>query len=298
MPCFIVGARPYQISFYDEDGTTLLHTQKVAYGSVPVYDGTTPSKSSTGTYSYLFKGWSPALTSVSGEAFYKASYDETLLSTSINYGNYPQTIVAGSSELFNACNLDSYFTYNGVSYYCASSSLSSVTSVNGVTIDGYSAGTKRYAYFFKVEPLVWDLVSSGSGIATLVSHQILKASTFSGLSGTTSYSLSTLHDNITNTFVNAAFTAGEKAKLIAQTISDSVNSSNDNYAYAPSSVQGRRTLTDYARFSGVTVTNGYGAYWLSQSGPEYVSDGGYQGSCGTERTDIGILPMITIDLPY
>lgn len=301
-PLFKVGPRPYTISFYDEDGTTLLHEQRVGYGSVPLYDGVTPSKTSTSTYSYLFKQWSPTLASVSGQASYSACYVETLLSSSIQFGNYQQSFVTGTSELYAAYSAggsSSYFSYNSTNYYSATSTNSAYTSMDGTSIAGYPFRTNEWIYFFKVEPIVWDLVTSSDGVATLVSDKILTASNFSGQGGTTSYSLSTLHTNIATTFVDAAFTSAEKSKLIAQTITDSSNSSNDNYAYAPTSNQNRRKLTDYALFKGMTKNaNGYGTYWLSQSGPYCVTDTGSTASCDTNHADFGVLPMITLDLPY
>lgn len=48
--------RTYSVKFYD--GISLLLDQSVAYGSDAVYSGETPSKESTGQYTYSFLGWS------------------------------------------------------------------------------------------------------------------------------------------------------------------------------------------------------------------------------------------------
>ena len=66
--------RSYLISFYDEDYSTLLHSEYMEYGVMPEYNGTTPTKPSTNEYDYTFSGWSPELQTVSGEASYYATY--------------------------------------------------------------------------------------------------------------------------------------------------------------------------------------------------------------------------------
>ena len=66
--------RSYLISFYDEDYSTLLHSEYMEYGVMPEYNDTTPTKPSTNEYDYTFSGWSPELQAVSGEASYYATY--------------------------------------------------------------------------------------------------------------------------------------------------------------------------------------------------------------------------------
>lgn len=63
---FAETARLYTITFYDEDGTTVLATKQVAYGTVPSY---TPTKDGV-----LFVGWTPAPVAVTGEASYTATW--------------------------------------------------------------------------------------------------------------------------------------------------------------------------------------------------------------------------------
>ena len=63
----------YTVIFLDEDGTEL-DRQTLDYGTVPVYEGETPTKDDEGQYGYTFKGWSPKLTSVTKNATYRATY--------------------------------------------------------------------------------------------------------------------------------------------------------------------------------------------------------------------------------
>ena len=67
----------YSIRFLNYDGAVLA-SASVKYGEMPAYDGETPAKPASVQYSYSFKGWSPTLASVTGDADYVAQYDSTL----------------------------------------------------------------------------------------------------------------------------------------------------------------------------------------------------------------------------
>lgn len=64
----------YKVTFVDEDGTTVLDEQTLDYGAMPVYGGVTPTKDATTEYTYTFAGWDKEISSVTGEATYKATY--------------------------------------------------------------------------------------------------------------------------------------------------------------------------------------------------------------------------------
>ncbi|MCH5184382.1 MAG: hypothetical protein J1E00_09430, partial [Oscillospiraceae bacterium] len=78
---FTSEARKYKITWYDENGTTILATSEVAYGTVPSYpeNGPKPTKASTIHATYTFKGWSPELKEVDGDFSYRAVYTENLI---------------------------------------------------------------------------------------------------------------------------------------------------------------------------------------------------------------------------
>ena len=67
----------YVVLFQDEDGT-ILQRDTLAYGTLPAYRGTTPSKQSTAQFTYSFNGWSPTIEQVTGEAIYVATYASTV----------------------------------------------------------------------------------------------------------------------------------------------------------------------------------------------------------------------------
>ena len=66
--------RTYTVRFLDYDDTVLETDAAVAYGSMPSYDGATPSRPSEGNTNYVFDGWEPSLASVTGDADYRAAY--------------------------------------------------------------------------------------------------------------------------------------------------------------------------------------------------------------------------------
>lgn len=67
----------YTITFVDEDGSTLLDTQSLLAGTVPVYQGATElKKAPSGGVEYVFSGWTPAITAVTGDKTYTATYAE------------------------------------------------------------------------------------------------------------------------------------------------------------------------------------------------------------------------------
>lgn len=71
--------RLYSVTYYDEDGTTILDQQMVDYGSTPEYAGETPSKADAGGLTYEFDGWDHAESMVTGEQTYTATYNSSPL---------------------------------------------------------------------------------------------------------------------------------------------------------------------------------------------------------------------------
>ncbi len=67
--------RKYTITWKNEDGS-VIDTTSAAYGSIPSH--TTPVKTGSTAYTYIFAGWSPALQTVTGDAEYTATFTEVL----------------------------------------------------------------------------------------------------------------------------------------------------------------------------------------------------------------------------
>jgi hypothetical protein len=79
--------RTYTIRFYN--GTTLLQTQQVAYGTIPTYTGTEPTMDGKD-----FGGWTPELAPVTGDADYVAKF----VTPSVTRGLLKRTITEYSSD--------------------------------------------------------------------------------------------------------------------------------------------------------------------------------------------------------
>ncbi len=93
MPAFDYEITPnytpkqYTIKWVNYDGT-VLETDTADYDSTPVYNGATPTRATDTMYVYSFNGWSPAVSTVKGEATYTAQYKTIALPYEITWRLY------------------------------------------------------------------------------------------------------------------------------------------------------------------------------------------------------------------
>ena len=64
----------YTVKWVDEDGTTLIDQKDYEYGAIPKFEGVEPTKAADAQYTYTFKGWTPEVETVTGDATYQATY--------------------------------------------------------------------------------------------------------------------------------------------------------------------------------------------------------------------------------
>jgi hypothetical protein len=116
-----------------------------------------------------------------------------LLGTSFSFGRYPQTLVEDSDDLAGLAYAsdedgDGYLEYNNAEYVKATAA-----GYNGNTYqsDSGKTFTNGTAYYFKVEPIVWKVLSGADGTSgLLLSEKVLDHSAFATLSDGTHRSIS------------------------------------------------------------------------------------------------------------
>lgn len=109
---FSQSVRYYTVTFYDDDGTTVLATQEVQYGALPDY---VPSK--TG---FSFKGWTTDLAPVRGDTSYVAVWGTVITFATSSWSDISDVCEAGEAEDYFALGdtRTEYLTKDGTSYAC------------------------------------------------------------------------------------------------------------------------------------------------------------------------------------
>ena len=98
----------YDISFKDYDGSILKDVVQYDYGtsSTSIVKPTSPTRQETAKYTYTFKGWSPTIADVTGNAVYIAEYDSTIRGYQIAFVNgndelQSETVTYGEVPTYN-----------------------------------------------------------------------------------------------------------------------------------------------------------------------------------------------------
>ena len=67
----------FTVTWKNYDGSVLETDENVAAGTIPAYNGATPVKPADEQYTYTFAGWSPSVTTITGETTYIATFSAT-----------------------------------------------------------------------------------------------------------------------------------------------------------------------------------------------------------------------------
>jgi hypothetical protein len=79
--------KTYTITWEQDDGEVLLIEKDVKEGTLPVWEGATPTRPTTQQYSYTFAGWSPEIVPAVADATYMATYTTTTQKYTITFAN-------------------------------------------------------------------------------------------------------------------------------------------------------------------------------------------------------------------
>ena len=75
----------YTVKWVDDDETTLIYQKDYEYGAMPQFEGVEPTKAADAQYTYTFKGWTPKVKTVTGDATYQATYTKEANSYTLTY---------------------------------------------------------------------------------------------------------------------------------------------------------------------------------------------------------------------
>ena len=130
----IVVVETYTVIWSNWNGTVLELDENINRGTMPTYDGQTPSKDSDMRGDYTFSGWSPTVDAVTGNVTYVAQFSTELKKYTVTWKNWDGTILEtdvdvtyGTTPTYNRSNptkaADAQYSYT---FYGWSPSVSAV----------------------------------------------------------------------------------------------------------------------------------------------------------------------------
>ena len=333
----------YVVVWKNYDGSVLETDEDVLEGTIPTYDGVTPTKAKTDEHMYVFSGWTPAVSEVYSNQEYTATFDEINISDidinanpvvsndgkTVQYGLYPQTVVSDSTLISNLNSLEQasngWYIYDS-NYYTKVTS--SVYNNEEYTFNNGDFIINGNEYWFKCEPITWNVLNNNNGEYTLLSsllldtHKYYKDYSNRIINGETvlanHYSYSDIRSWLNNEFFNKAFFLNNAFiqsvsidnnldKVYLPSYEDYLNS---NYGFDSQngiSLSRQAKTTDYSRVLGswYSKDSGYeynGTYWTRSASKDYsycawnVNSGGYISEYAIDGNSHSVRPCIKIKI--
>lgn len=84
--------RKYNVTWKNDDGS-VIRTDQVAYGDVPNFGETVPTRENTPQYAYTFASWTPNIVAVTGDVEYQATYTSEVRKYTITWANDDGTVI-------------------------------------------------------------------------------------------------------------------------------------------------------------------------------------------------------------
>ena len=100
----------YTVTWKNYDATVLETDAEVPYGTIPSYNGNTPTREKDAQYTYSFSGWNPNVDSVTGNVVYTAQYSTTVNKYTVTWKDYDGTILETDIEILHGTTP----TYDGI----------------------------------------------------------------------------------------------------------------------------------------------------------------------------------------
>lgn len=342
----VTPKKEFNVTWKNENGETLKVT-KVKEGKIPSYDGEKPTKTGDDTTIYVFSGWQPALAEIHEDMTYTAtfvSYDKDkaypsstpILSTdntSIEYGYYPQSHV-NDQNLINLLSMMS--PINEFNWYLHENTyyvkeVANVYNNEQYTFDDGTSIINGNEYWFRCEPIKWNVLNNSDGSYSLLSSKLLDAHNYYSYYETrtingesilpNNYEYSDIREFLNNDFYSVAFktndsyiqtsTSENNDKIYLLTYQDYLNAS---YGFETNleeqSLSRECKTTDYARVRGSWYNKGdknanlkyNGSYWTRSATEEYdycawnVNTSGLLSKYAVDGSSHSVRPSITIKL--
>ena len=118
----------YTVTWVNDDDSVLETDENVEFGATPNYDGETPTKAADAQYTYTFAGWTPAVSTVSGDITYKATYNTTVNKYTVTWKNADGTVL----------ETDTNVAYGAMPSYDGSAPLKAATAQYEYTFKGWT----------------------------------------------------------------------------------------------------------------------------------------------------------------